>query len=152
MKLLNNTAAIIAASAIPVVSYLAVSGIQKNDRLSEENNKLRIELVQKNSKIDSLTHDVAELKRQKAEVEYKQELDSLNKFYPKNLGTDFYERIVNNAAFLDNYWYPYTRMKQVVFKIPVEEMGKIHDQSEARFEASKNLSDFVDHFPIYFEE
>lgn len=154
MKIFNNTAAtaILAAATIPAVTYLAVSGAKKNDRLSEENNELRIELVQKNSKIDSLTHDVAELKRQKAEIEYKQELDSLNKFYQKNLGTDFYERIVNNAAFLDNYCYPYTRMKQVVFKIPVEEMGKIHDQSEARFEASKNISDFAEHFSAGFDD
>lgn len=91
MKIFNNTAAtaILAAATIPAVTYLAVSGAKKNDRLSEENNELRIELVQKNSKIDSLTHDVAELKRQKAEIEYKQELDSLNKFYQKKPGYRF---------------------------------------------------------------
>lgn len=43
-------------------------------------------------------------------------------------------------------------MKQVVFKIPVEEMGKIHDQSEARFEASKNISDFAEHFSALFDD
>ncbi len=166
MKIFNNTtAAMLTAAAIPVVAYLAANGIQKmtnnelrteliqkNDRLSEENSELRIELVQKNSKIDSLTHDVAELKRQKAEIEFKHELDSLNKFYPKNLGTDFYERIINNASLLDNYGYPYTNMKQIANKIPDDEIWNIHDVSQARYKASKNFGDFARACPAYFDE
>lgn len=156
MKVLNSKATtLLAASLITAGGYLAGSGtkamLDKNDKLTEQNIELRTELIQKESKIDSLTHDVAELKRQKAEIEYKQELDSLNKFYQKNLGTDFYERIVNNAAFLDNYNYPYTRMQQVVNKIPDDELMNMHDVSQARYEASENITNFAKSCPKYFD-
>lgn len=157
MKILNSKATtLLAASLITAGGYLAGSGtkamLDRNDRLTEQNIELRTELIHKNSKIDSLTHDVTELKRQKAELEYKQELDSLNKFYPKNLGTDFYERIINNAALLDGYGYPYTNMKQIANKIPDDELWNIHDVSQVRYEASKNFTNFAKACPAYFED
>lgn len=144
----NKIATMLTTAAIAGGAYLAGNN---DNKLAEQNSMLRTEMIVKNHKIDSLTHDVAELKRQKAEIEFKNELDSINK-YDKNLGTDFYERIINNAAFLDNYDYPYTRMIQIYNKIPGEEYWNIHDRSQARLEASNNITRFFEACPIYEEQ
>lgn len=149
MNLKTNTiTTMLTAAAIAGGAYFAGNGVSN---LSEQNNVLRTEIVDKDHKIDSLKNDIVELKRQKAEIEFKNELDSINK-YDKNLGTDFYERIINNAAFLDNYNYPYTRMIQIIDKIPNEEYWNLHDISQNRWEASENLRKFFTACPKYLED
>lgn len=152
MKVFNSTAknmltGVLAAAAL-AGGYVAGSQTRKT---YEENKELHTELLGKNTKIDSLQNDIVELKRQKAGLEFKNELDSINKYGSKNLGTDFYERIINNAALLDNHKNPYNHMKQVMYKIPNEEFWNIHDVSQERWDASNNTREFFEHNPSELE-
>lgn len=138
----------LAAGAIATGAFLAGSGVNK---VSKENEELRTELLEKNCKIDSLKQDVVEIKKQKAEIEFKNEFDSINK-YNENLGTDFYERIINNAALIDKHNGQYDKMNKIIDKIPEEEWLNIHDVSKGRKEASQNVLEYYKKVPDKIEE
>lgn len=157
MKIFNNTTKTMLTTAfITAGAYLAGSGTKimdsKYEELNTQNDKLNTELFQKNLKINSLEQDIVELKKQKASIEFKHQLDSLEKYPAKDLNTDFYERIINNAALLDNNDYPYRNMKKIVNKIPDAEITKINDVFEGRTKASYNLTDFANRCPNYFDD
>lgn len=149
MKVLNTTTKNMLTGVLAAAALTGgfVAGCQTR-KTYEENKELHTELLDKNTKIDSLQNDIVELKRQKAGLEFKNELDSINKYGSKNLGTDFYERIINNAALLDNCDHPYTHMKQVMYKIPNEEFLNIHDIAQKRWDASHNTREFFEHNPV----
>ncbi len=115
----------------------------KNTELYESKTKLLSDIQQKDTKIKQLEKDIFNREKNHVADVYAEQLDSLKKLSPEKLSQPFYERIINNASFLDSLDNRDLRMRnEVTPKIPFNVIENIHQSSLYSSKASKNLTKF----------